>query len=114
MLRAGKFDRRITLLKRSKVHDGLQQVETWLPIGKRWVSRKALSGGEGFEGEGRSSFSRYSLWLRFDSLTRTLTAADAIAMDNERFELLQPPLELGRQSGIELLVEGTSEGWSAS
>lgn len=112
MLKAGNLDRRVQLLRRVTTHDGLQKVESWQLLGTRWASRKPLPGGERAEGDGRRSFARYSLWLRRDSLTRTLTAADAVAIDGERFELLQPPLEVQRREGVELLVEGTGEAFA--
>jgi head-tail adaptor len=112
MLKAGNLDRRVTLLRRVVTHDGLQRVESWEALGNpRWCSRKPLPGGERGEAEARRSFARYSLWLRRDSKTRTLTAADGVAIDGERFELLQPPLEVQRREGVELLVEGTGEAW---
>lgn len=111
-MKAGSLDHRVTLLRRGLVHDGLQQVETWTALGGRWASRKPIAGGERGEGEGRRSFVRWSLWLRWDSLTAVLTAADAVAIDGQRYELLQPPLEIGRREGVELLVEGTGEAWA--
>lgn len=113
MLKAGNLDRRVQLLRRVTTHDGLQRVESWQLLGTRWASRKPLPGGERAEGDGRRSFARYSLWLRRDSLTRTLSAADAVAIDGERFELIQPPLEVQRREGVELLVEGTGEAFTA-
>jgi head-tail adaptor len=112
MLKAGNLDRRVQLLRRTVNHDGLQKVESWQVLGTRWASRKPLPGGERAEGDGRHSFARYSLWLRRDSITSTLTAADAVAIDGERFELIQPPLEVQRREGVELLVEGTGQAWS--
>lgn len=111
-MKAGSLDHRVTLLRRELVHDGLQRVESWQLLGTRWASRKPLPGGEREEGDGRRSFARYSLWLRWDSLTAALTAADAVAIDGKRYELLQPPLEIGRREGVELLVEGTGEAWA--
>lgn len=113
MLKAGNLDHRVQLLRRISTHDGLQKVESWEALGNpRWCSRKPLSGGERDEGEGRRSFARYSLWLRWDSKTRTLTSADGVAIDGERFELIQPPLPISRREGVELLVEGTGEEWT--
>lgn len=113
-MKAGSLDRRVTLLRRELAHDGLQRVQSWSQLGSRWASRKAMPGGERGEADARRSFARYSLWLRWDSLTSTLTAADAVVIERHRYELLQPPLEIGRREGIELLVEGTGEAWSAS
>lgn len=115
MLKSGNLDRRVQLLRRVTTHDGLQKVESWQALGNpRWCSRKPLPGGERAEGDGRRSFARYSLWLRQDSLTRTLTAADGVVIDGERYELIQPPLEIQRREGVELLVEGTGEAWSTT
>ena len=111
MLKSGNLDRRVQLLRRVTTHDGLQRVESWVLLGTRWASRKPLPGGERGEADTRRSFARYSLWLRRDSLTRTLTSADSVGIDGERFELIQPPLEVQRREGIELLVEGTGEAW---
>lgn len=113
-MRAGSLDRRVAILRRGKVHDGLQRIETWTLLGNRSASRKALPGGERGEGDQRRSFARYSLWLREDSLSGTITSADAIGMLGERYELIQPPMPLDRRNerGIELLVESTGEAWA--
>lgn len=113
-MRAGTLDRRVAILRRTTAHDGAQQVEMWTLAGERWCSRRALPGGERGEGDGRRSYLRYSLWLRADSLTRQITSADAIGMLGQRFELIQPPMELDRRNdrAIELLVESTGEAWA--
>lgn len=111
-MKAGSLDRRVTLLRKGQEHDGLQLVTDWALLAHRWSSRKPLPGGERVEGEGRRSFARYSVWLRWDSVTSTLTAGDAVVIEGQRYELLQPPLEIGRREGVELLVEGTGEAWA--
>lgn len=113
-MRAGSFDRRVAILRRVLVHDGLQRVETWQLLGHRSASRLPLPGNEIVEADRRRSVPRYSLWLRVDSLTRTLTAADAVAFNGQRFELTEPPREVerSRRQGIEILVAGTGESWA--
>lgn len=110
---AGRLDVAVTLLRRTTTHDGLQRVEAWEVIGTRYASRRPLSGGERADGEGRRSFGRYSIWLRRDSVTSSLTAADAIAMGGVRFEMTEPPREVDsfRRRGMELLVESAGEEW---
>ena len=112
---AGRLDVRITMLRRTLAHDGLQKIESWTPIGSRFASRRPLPGGERGEAEGRRAFGRFSLWVRRDSDTATLTAADAIAMGGVRYELTEPPREVdsARRRGMELLVESTGEAWVA-
>jgi head-tail adaptor len=112
---AGRLDVKLALLRRSLTHDGLQRVESWTLLGYRYCSRMPLAGGERVEAEGRRSFGRFSLWLRRDSLVDTLTSADAVAFNGQRFELTEPPrdVEKMRRRGLELLVEGTGEAWVA-
>lgn len=112
---AGRLDVRVTLLRRALVHDGLQKVESWTAIGTRYASRRPLTGGERGEADGRRAFGRFSLWIRRDTDTAALTAADGIAMGGIRYEMTEPPREVdsARRRGIELLVESTGEIWSA-
>lgn len=114
-MRAGALDRRVAILRRVLTHDGLQQVESWQLLGTRSASRMPVDGGERVDADRRKSFPRYSLWLRIDSLTRSITSADAVGIDGQIYELVQPPLEVerSRRQGIELLVEGTGEGLPA-
>ncbi len=112
---AGSRDLKVTLLRRQTTHDGLQLVESWQAIGTRFVSRRPLPGGERGEGEARRSFGRASLWLLLDSLTATLTAADAVAIAGQRYEMIEPPrpVDSFRRRGLELLVESTGETFAA-
>lgn len=112
---AGRLDCKVTLLRRDTGHDGMQQIEVLAAVGTRFASRRPLPGGERGEGDGRRSFGRYSLWLRRDTLTASLKAADAVAMDGAVFELTEPPREIDsqRRRGIELLVEGTGKVFAA-
>lgn len=112
---AGALDLKVTLLRRQTAHDGLQLVESWTAIGTRMVSRRPLPGGERDEADARRSFSRASLWLRLDSLTGSLTAADAVAIGGQVHELIEPPREVDkfRRRGIELLVQSTGQSFAA-
>lgn len=113
---AGRRDVKVALLRRTLAHDGYQKVESWELLGTRYCSRRPLSGGERDEGEARRSFGRFSLWLLRDTLTASLTAADAVAFGGVVYQLTEPAREVDRfrRRGIELLVESTGETWSAS
>ena len=45
-----------------------------------------------------------SVWLRFDPVTRTITERDAIDYSGTRYEIVAPPVEIGRGEGIELFL----------
>ncbi|MGL5447895.1 MAG: phage head completion protein [Rhabdaerophilum sp.] len=113
---AGRLDVKLALLRRVLTHDGTQRVESWVLLGYRYCSRMPRAGGEQVDADARRSVGRFSLWLRRDSVVNTLTGADAVAFNGQRYDLTEPPREVEkmRRRGIELLVEGTGEAWTRS
>ncbi len=106
MIRAGQLDRRVTILRQgAPTHDGLQTVPgAFAPIGSRAASVRPAQGREAAEFLGKEAHAPMSIWLRYDSLTRTIVATDAIEYQGQRYQILAPPVEVGRREGIELLV----------
>lgn len=106
LVRAGQLDRRVTILRQGPpVHDGLQNLPgAFGPIGTRAGSVKPLPGRETVEHMAKVARAPLSVWLRFDSLTRTITARDAVKIDGRRYQIIAPPVEVGRREGIELNV----------
>jgi len=107
VIRSGKLDKRIALLREAPASDdGLNVVPGGLRrLGWRWASVKAERGSEGFENEGKQARATYSVWLRSDTLTRTIRATDKLAIGGLVYELLAPPAEIGRRDGIELFAK---------
>ncbi len=105
MIHAGKLDRSVTILRRGpEVDDGKQtRPGDWQSFGTRFASVKPRMGREGIEAAGREGRTPMSFWFRFDALTRTLTTDDALELEGERYEIIAPPIELGRRTGIEVL-----------
>ena len=64
-------------------------------------------GAELVEAGGREARRVMSFWLRFDSLTRTISAADALELAGVHYEIIAPPIEIGRMDGIEVLADET-------
>ena len=106
MIRAGQFDRRVTILRQGlPVHDGLQNLPgDFAPIGSRAASVRPAPGREAAEYLGKEAHAPMTMWLRYDSLTRTIVATDAIEYQGQRYQIVAPPIEVGRREGIELLV----------
>lgn len=116
MIRAGRLDRRVTILRtQAAADDGWQTVPgAFVSIGRRNASLRPVRGNERFEDLRRDARSVMSLWLRSDSLTRTITAKDAILADGVKYALVAPPVEVGRREGVELfLVEDAEIGIAA-
>lgn len=108
LLRGGALDRRVIILRQGpSVHDGLQNLPgAFAPIGTRWASVKPAMGREAVEHDQKEARAPMSIWLRFDSLTRTIAPTDAVELDGERYQIVAPAVEVGRREGIELLVVG--------
>lgn len=105
-IRPGRLDRTVEILRRGPaVDDGRTRVPGgWQAIGTRSASVKPRMGREPVQIGSRAGEAQQSVWLRFDELTRTISSADAVEIDGARFEIIAPPIEIGRREGIELLI----------
>jgi head-tail adaptor len=106
LIRTGRLDRRVLLLRRGpSVDDGQTRVPgPWLALGWRSASVRARIGREPVVAGSRAGEATQSVWLRFDELTRTLSETDAVEIEGQHFEIVAPPIEVGRREGMELLV----------
>lgn len=104
-MKAGSLDRRVKILRRLPARDdGFATVPgEFALLAERWASVKPRPGSETTEAGGRTGHAVLSFWLRFDRVTRSIGERDALELDGRRFELIAPPLEIGRREGIELL-----------
>lgn len=102
-MRAGKLDRRIILQRYDIVYDEWNQpIEGWADIGKRWASKEDVSDGEKVRAAqvGASVTTRFR--VRYDSLTKTLTAADRIAYDGKVYSISGIKEGEGRKDELEI------------
>ena len=104
--RAGRLTKRIRILRQADpVDDGYQTVPgDWAEIGVRRASVKPHNGGEHIDAGGRDGRQIMSFWVRLDGLTRTIRTTDALELAGQRFEIVAPPLDLGRSGGLEILA----------
>lgn len=107
-MKAGSLNRPVQLLRRGPESDNGHELVpgAWQVLGTRLASIGPFERGEGAEGAGLVARPQVSLWLRRDSLTRTLTALDAVAIDGRVFELTGEPIEFDRRNGIKLTAVG--------
>lgn len=105
-IRAGRLDRLVSIERRGPpVHDGYARVPgAWAPLAQRWASIKPVRGRETQEGQGRSGTAQITFWMRFDSVTSTLTERDSLVWNGQRYDIVAPPLEIGRREGIEVFA----------
>lgn len=105
-VRAGALDRKITLLRPGAgIDDGFTTKPGGPEVaGTRRASVKVEKGGELFQAEQVRGKRVLSVWLRYDSLTRTIGEDWRVEHDGRDYELVAPPVEVGRREGIELMV----------
>lgn len=101
-MEAGKLDRRITLLRYGETLDEWNQpTDGWTNLGKRWASKQDVSDGEKLRAAQIGATVTTRFQVRWDSLTKTLTAADRIEYDGVTYAI-SGTKELGRREGIEI------------
>lgn len=105
-VRTGKLDRRVEIHRHgAAVDDGLTKVPGALALlATRWGWVMLRRGREPVDAGTRAGEATQSVWLRFDSVTRTITEQDVVKIDGQQFEIVAPPIEVGRREGIELLI----------
>ncbi|MFI8667150.1 head-tail adaptor protein [Qipengyuania sp. NPDC077410] len=106
-LRAGALDRQITLLKPGELIDDGYTTKPGVPViaGKRRASVKVEKGGEQFQSEQLRGKRVMSVWLRSDILTRSIAENWQVQYEGRTFDLVAPPMEVGRREGVELMIE---------
>lgn len=106
-IRAGNLDRRVEILRASAgVDDGYTMKPGGLAaIATRWASVKPLTGRERIAAGGVEARSELTIWLRWDSVSKTITEKDAIRYQGEDYELVGSPIEIGNREGVELVVK---------
>lgn len=106
LIKPGRLDRRVTIQRRgASVHDGYSNKPgAWADVATRWTSIKPARGGEPVEAEGLSGLAVMSFWMRWDSVTSAITERDALVHDGARFEIVAPPMEVGRREGVEIFA----------
>ena len=101
-MKAGDLDRRIAIERYSTTYnDDNEPTEGWAEIGKRWASKKDVSDGEKIRAAEVGATVTTRFQVRWDSLTRTLTAADRIVCEGKTYDIAGTK-ELGRREGIEI------------
>jgi len=99
---AGKLDRRITLERFGTTYNEWNEpVSGWAALGTRWASKTDISDGEKLRAAqvGASVTTRFQ--VRYDSVTKTLTAADRLTCEGKEYGIVGTK-EIGRREGIEI------------
>lgn len=109
-IRAGTLNRRIVILRAgAPVDDGYTtKPGTRAEIGRRNASIMPETRSEKLQALGVRAERAIRVWLRFDSLSRTLSAKDAVQWEGQIYEIMGAPMEIGRREGIEFTAVAES------
>ena len=69
----------------------------------RWASWKPANGRETFQNMGIEAKAGGTFWVRWDSVTATITTTDTVAYDGRTWNIIGVQ-EIGRHEGVELIV----------
>ena len=91
------LDRQITLRRKTVSNTGLGLTEAWANLGVTWSSRKDVSDAEKIAAGGVMATLAARFVVRSSTLTRGLTAKDALIEGGKTFQVMGiKELEIGR------------------
>ena len=99
----GVLDRRITIERYGVTYDEYNQpTEGWTELAKRWAEKKDVSDGEKLRAAqvGASLSTRFV--VRYDSITKTITAADRIVYEDKTYTIVGIKEGEGRRRSLEI------------
>lgn len=105
-MRAGTLNRTVELLKRGPGTDnGIEVVPgNFIVAGARLASVKPEQRVERTQALGLTGQKALRIWLRHDSLSRTIDAKCGVRFEGETYEMAVEPVEIGRREGVELIA----------
>lgn len=65
---------------------------------------RPMRGEEVFDAEGKEARRPMMLRLRWDSATRAISETDRLVLAGQLYEIIVPPVEIGRGAGLELIA----------
>lgn len=106
MIKAGALDRRITIRRPGPpIDDGYGTIPgTLTDYYTCAASWKPARGREVFENQGVEAYAGGSLWIRYNATSAAIRATDKVLMADRTWDIVAPPVEVGRREGIELIV----------
>jgi SPP1 family predicted phage head-tail adaptor len=103
----GRYDRRVEIQNRTDTRDAFgAPVPVWSTVARPW--------GEWFPTPGRETVAAGQLQplqtgiLKIRGYREDITAASRVLLSGVAFELIAPPVELGRRWGLELSLRSLS------
>jgi head-tail adaptor len=110
VIRAGRHDQKLIFQRLTTASDAMGSVtETWANAITVWGMVQADRSVEGLQSGQRTGHQIFTVTVRADSKTRTITATDRLRWDGREFDLSPPrPVPAGRPERIEFTATGRS------
>ena len=102
------LDRQITLRRKAVSNTVLGLTEAWADLGVTWSSRKDVSDGEKIAAGGVMATLAARFVVPSSTLTRGLTAKDALIEGGKTFQVMGIK-ELGRRDFLEITAEARAD-----
>lgn len=103
MIDGVKLDRKISLLRASRVQDSGtgEEIETWSILANVWAGKKDVSDGERMRASEVSAEISTRFVIRWDSAWADINAKDRIQYETRVFDIFSVK-EIGRRQGLEI------------
>lgn len=101
-MRAGKLDRRLTILRAALEDDGFQNTPgDFASVATVWASREDISDGERGRAGGVSATATTRFQVRYSTTTAAVTPKDRVSEGGQTFDVLGIK-QIGRRVGFEI------------
>lgn len=100
-MRAGKLDRRLTILRETQtgVNGFNEPVLAWAPVATVWAQQRPDRGSERFAAAQVAGTAVMTFHIRFRG---DVTVVDRLEYEGTVYEIVAPPRELGRRVVLEI------------
>ena len=100
-MRAGKLDRRVTILRESQIGVNAfnEPIVEWTPVATVWAQQRPDRGSERFAAAQVAGTAVMTFHIRYRG---DVTATDRLEYEGTTYEIVAPPRELGRRVVLEI------------
>jgi head-tail adaptor len=110
LLAKGKLDRRVTIERATTTPDAHNEpVLTWGDHATRWASMRPAPGTERFQNAETAAEALMRFVFLWEDGLVLVTDRLRLEDDGRRYDVIAPPMEIGRREGLEVLATARAE-----
>lgn len=107
-MKAGRLDRRITIMRATSLPGALADVVTWTDLATVWASKEDLRDSEKMKSKEVSAEITTRFQIRYSHTVASVNPKDKVRFDGKIFDIYGTK-ELGRREGIEITATARAD-----